>query len=138
MEQWDGMVSALGGSRAVQAAGNQEATTAASSPPHGNLFIVTVSSTAASPSPSQRLRVSGVPHAQLVQGLHNFCEHSKGKDHNTKKSYEPKRAEFLEFCDKVYGYLPSDQKQQVCPDKAISYMMYVAFREQKKRGKKKR
>ncbi|OEU07157.1 hypothetical protein FRACYDRAFT_251688 [Fragilariopsis cylindrus CCMP1102] len=98
---WHG--SALGGSGAVRAAGNQEATTVVSSPPHGNLFIVTASSTAASPSPIQRLRVSGVPHAQLVQGLHNLCEHSKGKDHNTKGSFDPKRAEFLEFCDKVYG-----------------------------------
>lgn len=136
MEQWDGMVSALGGSGAVRAAGNQEATMAASSPPHGNSLITTASSTAASPSPIRRLRVQGVPQAQLIQGLHNLREHSKGKDHNTKKSYEPKRAEFLEFCDKVYGFQPSDQKQQVCPDKAIRYMMYVAFREQKKRGKK--
>ena len=131
MDQFDGMVSALGGnSGVVRAEGNHETTMTASTPPHGNLFVAA----AASPSPIRRLRVSGVPHAQLVQGLHNLREHSKGKDHNTKKSYEPKRAEFLEFCDKV----PSNQRQQVCPDKAISYMMYVAFREQKKRGKKKR
>ena len=78
----------------------------------------------------------GVPHAQLIQGLHNLREHSKGKDHNTKTSHEPKRAEFLEFCDKVYGFLPFGQKPQVCPDKAIRYMMYAAFREQKKRGEK--
>jgi hypothetical protein len=49
-----------------------------------------------------------------------------------KTSHEPKRAEFLEFCDKVYGFLPFGQKQQVCLDKAIRYMMYI----QKKRGGK--
>jgi hypothetical protein len=144
MDQWDDMVAALGGSGAVRAAGNQEATMAAasSSPPHSphnnsdNSYVAAASSTVASPSPIQRLRVQGVPQAQLIQGLHNLREHSKGKDHNTKKSYEPKRAEFLEFCDKVYGFQPSDQKQQVCPEKTIRYMMYVAFREQKKRGKK--
>jgi hypothetical protein len=109
MEQWDVMAAALGGSGAVRAAGNQEATTAAASPPHSphdgnNSFIAAASSTAASPSPIRRLRVQGVPQAQLIQGLHNLREHSKAKIIIPKNLMNLREQNFLNFVIKYMGF----------------------------------
>ena len=54
---------------------------------------------------------------------------------NTKAAYEPKEAEFLEFCDELYG--KTDAPRHVNVDKVYRFLFYVSHRQKRKRGKKK-
>ena len=60
------------------------------------------------------------------------------KKTNTGISYLPKRKEFMAFCDHVFRVLPMDQRYSVTKEKVIKFLVYQAFREQKKRGRKKK
>lgn len=54
---------------------------------------------------------------------------------NTKLAYEPKQAEFLEFCDELYARDPVPR--HINFDKVYRFLFYVCHRQKRKRGKKK-
>lgn len=70
---------------------------------------------------------------QQQQWVHNILDLVAKP--NTKKAYEPKEAEFLEFCHEVYGN--SDAPLHVNFDKVYRFLFYVSHRQKRKRGKKK-
>ena len=68
----------------------------------------------------------------------DFDEHGKKK--NTSLAYDPKVIEFKQFCDQVFGGLPLSGPQgryNVNQTKVYGFFLYVAFRERKRRGRKK-
>ena len=62
------------------------------------------------------------------------------KKKNTSLAYDPKVVEFKQFCDQVFGGLPLSGPQgryNVNQTKVYGFFLYVAFRERKRRGRKK-
>ena len=66
----------------------------------------------------------------------NVDEHGKTK--NTPLPYEAKQKEFEICCDIVYARTKMEKRYTINPDKLKQFMLYVAFREQKKRGMRKK
>jgi hypothetical protein len=55
---------------------------------------------------------------------------------NTKKAYDPKIKEYEEFCDKVHG--DDKHKYMLTETKVLQFMYYLSYRDQKKRGRRKK
>ena len=102
---------------------------AASSPP---IAAAEVNSKAPPPVP--------VVQEVLAQTIRNLVKETKKDDDNqTEKAYNPKIAEFKEYCDFQYGGIEKENgRYKVNSVKAHSFIYYHAFREQKKRGKKRK
>ena len=66
----------------------------------------------------------------------NVDEHGRMK--NTPLSYDAKKNEFKLFCDTVYGGTKIEKRYTIDHNKEKQFMIYVAFREQKTRGRKKK
>lgn len=65
-------------------------------------------------------------------------ESEKARRDNTKTAYDPKEAEFDEYCEHRFGRsLPCEADRcLVTPDKVYQFMFYQSLREQRKTGKR--
>ena len=97
------------------------------------------------PKPSllgkRKLQIETISQVQMRRGAQVFLAEAdmddQGRVGNTQKAYDPKVQEFREFCDSLYGAHPAETRYTVDQERVLSFMIYVAFREQKTRGKKK-
>ena len=71
---------------------------------------------------------------QLRQGVHRMLEAELPE--NTRKAINPKMREFLQFCKTVYAGIGNNTI--LTDDNVYRFMSYVAFREKRKRGGKKK
>ena len=60
-----------------------------------------------------------------------------GKKKNTSLAYDPKVLEFKQFCDCVFKGRSITTRYDVDQNKVYGFFLYVAFRESKKRGRRK-
>ena len=78
--------------------------------------------------------------SQVDHGIFSMIEETNRDEHgrmkNTPLSYEAKKLEFRLYCDAKYGGLPLERRYTVTGEKVKEFMFYVAFREQKKKGRK--
>ena len=66
----------------------------------------------------------------------NVDEHGRTK--NIPPSYQAKQKEFITFCDIVYAGTKMEKQYTINPDKVKQFVLHIAFREQKKRGRRKK
>jgi hypothetical protein len=72
--------------------------------------------------------------ATLQEGL-KYDEH--GKKMNTDIAYDRHIKDFYQFCDAYYSGVPVQFRYIVSPDSCYKFLNYIAFRPQKKRGRRK-
>jgi hypothetical protein len=65
-------------------------------------------------------------HAAMVRAVYE--RNDTLKPTNTDIAYDPKKEEFLQFCDTVFGHLQPEYRRSVTPEKAYMFCWYQAFR----------
>lgn len=65
-------------------------------------------------------------HAAMVRAVYE--KNDSLKPTNTDIAYDPKKEEFLQFCDSVFGHLQPEYRRSVTPEKAYMFCWYQAFR----------
>jgi hypothetical protein len=65
-------------------------------------------------------------HAAMVRAVHR--RNDSLQPTNTDNAYDPKKEEFLQFCDTVFGHLQPEFRRIVTPEKAYMFCWYQAFR----------
>jgi hypothetical protein len=100
----------------------------------GNLFD-SLPETGKEPAPTVAMIVNPFA-ANLMDTVRDSInlQRSKEKSKNTPKSYDPKKAEYFEFCDQVFK--DDAFPRSLITDKVYKFMIYQAFREPYKKGKK--
>ena len=91
-------------------------------------------------SPADGLpEVEFVNQIELSKGIECILEETTYDEHGRKKNtplaYESKLAEYDQYCDIVYRCQRPNERYTIQQYKVFKYMLYVAFREQKKKGK---
>jgi len=71
-----------------------------------------------------------------MRAVTNVDKHGMTK--NTPKAYEAKQKEFILFCDTCYPTESAATRHTLDPNKALRFIIYAAFREQKTRGPKRK
>ena len=79
---------------------------------------------------------------QVDHGIESMIEETNvdkhGRTKNTPLSYQAKQKEFETFCDIVYARTKMEKRYTINPDKVNQSVLYIAFREQKKRERRKK
>jgi hypothetical protein len=65
-------------------------------------------------------------HAAMVRAVHE--RNDSLQPTNTDIAYDPKKEEFLQFCDILFGHLQPEYRRSVTPEKAYMFCWYQAFR----------
>jgi hypothetical protein len=65
-------------------------------------------------------------HAAMVRAVHK--RNDSLQPTNTDNAYDPKKEEFLQFCDTVFKHLQPEFRRIVTPEKAYMFCWYQAFR----------
>ena len=89
-------------------------------------------------APEQRVQINLLELSNglgILQAENNLDE--EGRTKNTPLAYSPKIIEFRQYCDALYSTHPMETRYTVDQARVHSFMTYVAFREQKKKGRKK-
>jgi len=91
-------------------------------------------------APFSRRSTETMDSNQVDHGKFSMIEETNRDEHgrmkNTPLSYEAKKYEFRLYCDAKYGGLPLERRYTVTGEKVKEFIFYVAFREQKKKGRK--
>ena len=94
------------------------------------------------PVSPHKIIVGTMDSTQVDHGIESMIDETNVDEHgrmkNTPLSYDAKKNEFKLFCDTVYGGTKIEKRYTIDHDKVKQFMIYVAFREQKTRGRKKK
>jgi hypothetical protein len=89
----------------------------------GAVLRPTIAATAA--SIAQSVAIDNASHLIAQTNLQNRRE-------NTAKAYDPKKKEFLDFCDHRFAYLPLTNRHVVNEEKLFLFLFYQSYRSKKR------